>query len=61
MNIERNASFFWLDGHEIEDSLRVESMTINLERLYADIQALIRFLWSCQTNSTVVRCEIRLT
>ena len=30
VNIERNTPFFWLDSHEIENSFRVESMTVNL-------------------------------
>jgi hypothetical protein len=44
VDIERNAPFFWLDSHEIEDSLGIESMTVNLEWRYVDIQVLICFL-----------------
>lgn len=30
VDVERDASFFWLDSHEIENSFRVESMAVNL-------------------------------
>jgi hypothetical protein len=61
MDIERNAPFFWLDGHEIEDPLGVESMTVNLEWLYVDIQVLICFLQFLSVLELCTEDRTRLT
>jgi hypothetical protein len=55
--IERITPFFWLDGHEMEDSLGVESMTVNLEWLYVDIQVLICFLSVSVSAEATVACQ----
>ena len=58
VNIERNTSFFWFDGHKIQDAFCVEIIAVDLEWFYAHIQVLIRFLslllmlWPCSRYRT---------